>query len=205
MDTIQNDQEKVIFNNTLCRMIFVGQGFVMSQNVMGQILGLDSKGNVSAYKRLIDQTSSDEMFPRAVTTMKSNWVMISSQVSRDQIPIGTIVLLNMVLPVALTSTNRSDNFFIAGVLQSPPPSRSSDVLREPKTRPVQGFGVQAVNPRDLIQMIHQITILACFWFASIILKSTLYPQLSFYPLLVPLVELNTWPTWNIMFIGVVIC
>ena len=78
MDTIHNDQTKVIFNNTLCRMMFVGQGFVTSQNVMGQILGLDSKGNVSAYKRLYDQASLDEMFPRAVTAMKSHWVMISS-------------------------------------------------------------------------------------------------------------------------------
>jgi hypothetical protein len=159
MDTIRDDQTKIIFNNTLCRMMFVGQGFVTSQNVKGQILGLDSKGNVSAYKRLYDQKSLDELFPRAVTAMKSNWVMISSQVSCDQIPIGSIVRLNMVLPVALTSTNRSDNFFIAGVLQFPPPSISSDVLREPKTRPVQGFGVQSVNPRDLIQMIHQITTL----------------------------------------------
>jgi hypothetical protein len=99
MDTIRDDQTKIIFNYTLCRMMFVGQGFVTSQNVKGQILGLDSKGNVSAYKRLYDQKSLDELFPRAVTAMKSNWVMISSQVSCDQIPIGSIVRLNMVLPV----------------------------------------------------------------------------------------------------------
>jgi hypothetical protein len=48
---------------------------------------------------------------------------------------------------------------IAGVLQFPPLGRMSENFREPKPRPVQGFGVQAVNPRDLIQMIHQITTL----------------------------------------------
>ena len=148
---------KAVFNTSLGRMMFVGQGFVTAQNVMGQILELDSAGNVLSYKKLFDQASLDQMFPRAVSAMNGEWVMISNQTSEHLIPQESIVRLSMVLPVALTSTNRSDNFFIAGVLQFPRDSQGHGGAREPKVRPVQAFGVQAVNPRDLIQMVHQIT------------------------------------------------
>jgi hypothetical protein len=118
LDSAQRGEMKVVFNSSLGRMMFISQGFVTAQNVMGQILKLDADDNVLSYKKLYDQTSLDQMYPRAVAAMKSGWVMIDSRIINDPIQQESIVRLNMVLPVALTSTNRSDNFFITATPRS---------------------------------------------------------------------------------------
>ncbi len=53
---------------------------------------------------------------------------------------------------------KSGNFFLVGVLQFPRDSQGCrGALREPKVIPDQAFGVQAVNAKDLVQMVYQTT------------------------------------------------